>query len=37
MDNQQLADLVFGIFALIIVIGGLFMLFQGVISMNQKK
>jgi hypothetical protein len=37
MENQQLSDILFGIFALIIVIGGLLMLFQGVSSMNDKK
>ncbi len=37
MENPQLLDILFGIFALIIVIGGMFMLLEGVSSMNDKK
>jgi hypothetical protein len=37
MENQQTLDLLFGIFALVIVLGGMLMLFQGVIAMNKKK
>lgn len=37
MENTGSVDLIFGGIALLIVLGGLFMLFQGVIAMNDKK
>jgi hypothetical protein len=36
MENSNWMDLLFGGFALFIVISGLFMLFQGVGAMNKK-
>ena len=36
MENVNWADLTFGIAALLIVLSGLFMLFQGVGAMNKK-
>lgn len=37
MENTGTVDLIFGGVALVIVLGGLFMLFQGVGAMNDKK
>ncbi len=37
MENQQSLDLIVGILALIILAGGMLMLFQGVFAMNRKK
>ena len=36
MENTNWADLAFGAFALIIVLSGLFLLFQGIGAMNKK-
>jgi hypothetical protein len=36
MENSNWIDLVFGGIALLIVISGLFMLFQGIDVMNKK-
>jgi hypothetical protein len=37
MENSNWIDLVFGGIALLIVISGLFMLFQGIDVMNKKN
>jgi hypothetical protein len=37
MENSNWIDLVFGAIALLIVISGLFMLFQGIDVMNKKN
>ncbi len=36
MENSNWTDLVFGGVALLIVISGLFMLFQGIDAMNKE-
>ncbi len=36
MENSSWMDLTFGVVALLIVISGLFLLFQGVGAMNKK-
>ena len=36
MENGNWADLIFGGVALLIVISGLFLLFQGIGAMNKK-
>jgi hypothetical protein len=36
MENSNSLDIVLGILALLIVIGGLFMLYQGIASMDSK-
>jgi hypothetical protein len=36
MENTNWADIAFGIAALLIVVSGLFLLFQGVGAMNKK-
>lgn len=36
MESTNWADVAFGIIALVIVVSGLFMLFQGVGAMNKK-
>ena len=36
MENVNWADLTFGIAALLIVLSGLFLLFQGIGAMNKK-
>ena len=37
MESTNLADMVFGIVALAIVLSGMFLLFQGVGAMNKKE
>ena len=37
MENSNWTDLAFGGFALLIVISGLFMLFQGIGAMNDRE
>ncbi len=36
MENTNWADIAFGVVALLIVISGLLMLFQGIGAMNKK-
>jgi len=36
MESNHSLDLVLGVLALLIVLGGLFMLYQGVASMDSK-
>lgn len=36
MESTNWADIVFGVVALLIVLSGLFLLFQGVGAMNEK-
>ena len=36
MESTNSADIVFGIVALLIVLSGMFLLFQGVGAMNKK-
>ena len=36
MENSNWVDLIFGGFAIVIVISGLLMLFQGIGAMNKK-
>ena len=36
MENTNWADIAFGVVALLIVLSGLFLLFQGVGAMNEK-
>jgi hypothetical protein len=36
MENTNWADIAFGVAALLIVLSGLFLLFQGVDAMNEK-
>lgn len=36
MENTNWADVAFGVIALLIVVSGLFMLFQGIGAMNKK-
>ena len=36
MENTNWADIAFGTVALIIVVSGLFLLFQGIGAMNKK-
>jgi len=36
MENTNWADITFGVVALLIVLSGLFLLFQGVVAMNEK-
>jgi hypothetical protein len=36
MENTNWTDVAFGVVALLIVVSGLFMLFQGIGAMNKK-
>lgn len=36
MENTNWADITFGVVALVIVLSGLFLLFQGVSAINEK-
>ena len=36
MENTNWADIAFGVTALLIVLSGLFLLFQGIGAMNKK-
>ncbi len=36
MENTNSADILFGIVALVIILSGMFLLFQGVGAMNKK-
>jgi len=36
MESSNWADIVFGVAALLIVLSGMFLLFQGVSAMNEK-
>ena len=36
MENPNWADIAFGVVALLIVVSGMFMLFQGIGIMNKK-
>lgn len=37
MESTNWADIAFGVVALVILVSGMFMLFQGVGAMNEKE